>query len=51
MTQSPILLILVYGKNCMMPNSDDWDYSGDISFEAQRNDIWTDNIQSFEMPF
>ena len=26
-------------------------YSGPISFEVQRNDIWTDNIQSFEMPF
>ena len=26
-------------------------YSGLISFEVQRNDIWTDNIQSFEMPF
>ena len=22
-----------------------------ISYEAQRNDIWTDNIQSFAMPF
>ena len=26
-------------------------YSGPISFEVQWNDIWTDNIQSFEMPF
>ena len=26
-------------------------YSGPISFEVQQNDIWTDNIQSFEMPF
>ena len=26
-------------------------YSGPISFEVQRNDIWTDNIQSIEMPF
>ena len=26
-------------------------YSGPISFEVQRNDIWTDNIQSFEIPF
>ena len=26
-------------------------YSGPISFEVQRNDISTDNIQSFEMPF
>ena len=25
-------------------------YSGPISFEVPRNDIWTDNIQSFEMP-
>ena len=22
-----------------------------ISFEVQQNDIWTDNIQSFDMPF
>ena len=26
-------------------------YSGPISFEVQWNDIWTDNNQSFEMPF
>ena len=26
-------------------------YSGPISFEVQLNDIWTDNILSFEMPF
>ena len=26
-------------------------YPGPISFEVQRNDIWTDNIQSFEMLF
>ena len=26
-------------------------YSGPISFEVERNDIWTDNIQSFDMPF
>ena len=25
-------------------------YSGPIFFEVQQNDIWTDNIQSFEMP-
>ena len=25
-------------------------YSGPISFEVQQNDIWTDNIQSFEIP-
>ena len=26
-------------------------YSGLISFEVQQNDIWTDKMQSFEMPF
>ena len=26
-------------------------YSGPISFEVQWNDIWTGNIQLFEMPF
>ena len=26
-------------------------YSGPIYFEVQRNDIWTENIQSFAMPF
>ena len=30
----------------------EWEtYAGPISFEVQRNDIWTDSIQSFEMPF
>ena len=24
--------------------------SGPISFEVQWNDVWTDNIQSFELP-
>ena len=24
--------------------------SGPISFEVKRNDSWTDNIQSFELP-
>ena len=26
-------------------------FSGPISFEVQRNDNWSDNIQSFELPF
>jgi hypothetical protein len=26
-------------------------YSGPVSFEVQPDDIWTDNIRSFEMPF
>ena len=26
-------------------------YSDPISFEVQGNDIWTNNIQSFEMAF
>ena len=26
-------------------------YSGPVSFVVQQTDVWTDNIQSFEMPF
>ena len=39
-------------KRTMVCVTKKWEaYSGPISFEVQQKDIWTDNIQSFELPF